>query len=73
MSIRGSQTNGYPRSIVVRHPDFSGEFHVYADASDYQLGAVIMQEGKPLAYYTRKLNKAQTKYPTWGKGTVINR
>ncbi len=52
------------REAILAYPDFSEEFHVYADASDYQLGGVIMQKGKPLAFYTRKLNKAQAKYPT---------
>jgi hypothetical protein len=28
------------------------------------LGAVIVQEGKPLAFYSRKLNSAQTRYTT---------
>lgn len=55
------------REALLSYPDFSGEFHVYADASDYQLGAVIVQEGKPIAFYTRKLNKAQSKYPTGEK------
>ena len=55
------------REASLKYPDFSGEFHVYADASDYQLGGVIVQEGKPLAFYTRKLNKAQAKYPTGEK------
>jgi hypothetical protein len=32
--------------------------------SNNQLGAVIMQEGKPLAFYIRKLNSAQTRYTT---------
>ena len=52
------------REAQLTYPDFSKEFHIYTDASDYQLGGVIMQENKPLAYYTRKLNRAQAKYPT---------
>jgi hypothetical protein len=37
---------------------------VYTDASNNQLGEVIMQEGKPLAFYSRKLSSAQTRYTT---------
>jgi hypothetical protein len=37
---------------------------VYTDASKKQLGAVIMQQGKPLALYSRKLDSAQTRYTT---------
>jgi hypothetical protein len=36
----------------------------YTDASNKQLGAVIVQEGKPLTFYSRKLNSAQTRYTT---------
>jgi hypothetical protein len=35
---------------------------VYTDASNKQLGAVIIQEGKPLAFYSRKLSSEQTRY-----------
>ena len=52
------------REALLSYPDFTDEFHVYADASNYQLGGVIMQKGRPLAFYTRKLNKAQSKYTT---------
>jgi hypothetical protein len=49
---------------LLEFPDFEKEFHVYKDASNNQLGAVIMQEGEPLAFYSRKLNSAQTCYTT---------
>jgi hypothetical protein len=34
------------------------------DASDHQLGAVIMQDKKHIAFYSRKLNTAQKQYTT---------
>jgi hypothetical protein len=37
---------------------------VYTDESNTRLVAVIMQEGKPLAFCSRKLNSAQTRYTT---------
>ena len=37
-------------------------FHIYFDAIDVQLGATLVQEGKPPDFYTRKLNNAQTNY-----------
>ena len=52
------------REAMLSHPNFSEPFHVHTDASDCQLGGVIMQEGKPLAFYTRKLNNAQSKCST---------
>ena len=52
------------RDVILSYPDFSKKFIMYTDASDYQLGAVIMQEGKPLAFYSRKLTPAQQKYTT---------
>jgi hypothetical protein len=48
------------------YPDFNkpDSFHLYTDASDHQLGAVIMQDKKPIAFYSRKLNTAQNRYTT---------
>jgi len=52
------------RETLLAWPDFSKTFDVHTDASDSQLGAVISQEGKPIAFYSRKLNPAQTRYTT---------
>ncbi len=52
------------KEALLTFPDFAKPFHVYTDASDYQLGAVIMQDNKPLAFYSRKMNSAQRNYTT---------
>jgi hypothetical protein len=48
------------------YPEFNKPvvFHHYTDASDHQLGAVIMQDKTPLTFYSRKLNTAQKRYTT---------
>jgi hypothetical protein len=52
------------QETLLAFPDFEKEFHVYTDASNKQLGAVIMQERKHLAFYSRELSSAQTCYTT---------
>ena len=52
------------RETLLAYPDFSNDFHIYTDSSDNQLGAVIMQDDCPLAFYSRKLNSAQKRYTT---------
>ena len=52
------------RDALLAYPDFSKEFVIHADASKTQLGAVITQNGKPIAFYSRKLSDAQTRYST---------
>lgn len=50
------------KETLLAYPDFNKKF-----ASDFQLGTVIMQENKPLAFISRKLTSAQRNYTTTEK------
>jgi RNase H-like domain found in reverse transcriptase len=50
--------------VLLLYPDFVKPFQIHTDASDHQLGAVIMQDKMPIALYPRKLNAAQIRYTT---------
>ena len=53
-----------PADALLVFPDHSLPFDVETDASKYQFGSVIKQQGRPVAYYSRKLNSAQRNYTT---------
>jgi hypothetical protein len=61
--------------VLLCYPDFNKPytFHLYTDASDHQLGAVIMQDKKQtaIAFYSQKLNIAQKRYKTTEKQTEL--
>jgi hypothetical protein len=52
------------RHVLLSYPDFKQPFVIHTDASHTQLGGVISQNNKPIAFYSRKLNPAQTRYTT---------
>jgi hypothetical protein len=52
------------KEVLLAYPDFNQEFVIHTDASHTQLGAVISQKGRPIAFYSRKLKPEQTRYTT---------
>src|SRR6185295_7568409 len=52
------------RETLLTYLNFDEVFDIHMDASLYQLSACISQNGKPIAFYSRKLNPAQTRYTT---------
>jgi hypothetical protein len=59
------------RDAFLKYRDHNKPFHVYCDASDLQLGVVIMQDNASVAYYPRKLNSAQKKYTVGEKELLL--
>lgn len=55
------------QETILAYPDWSKPFEVHSDASDYQLGAILSQDGKPLSFFSRKLTAPQKNYTTTEK------
>jgi hypothetical protein len=51
-----------PKDVVLAYPDYSKAFEIYTDASSKQLGAVITQDNRPIAFFSQKLSNTQRKY-----------
>ena len=58
------------KHATLAFPDFERSFNLYNDASNRQIGATLVQDGKSLEFYTRKLNSTQLNY-TVGKKELM--
>ena len=50
-------------------PDLQQPFEIETNASDYAIGAVLTQQGHPIAYHNATLSDTVRKYPTYDKET----
>ena len=52
---------------VLKFPEFNKPFEVHMDVSDFAIGGVLMQDGRPIAYESKKLDGCQRRWPTHEK------
>jgi hypothetical protein len=50
------------KDVVLSYPDYFKVFEAYTDAFSKQLGAVITQDNRPIAFFSWKLSDTQRKY-----------
>eukprot|EP00253_Pinus_taeda_P019290 PITA_19290 len=56
---------------VLALPDLRQPVEIQIDASDYAIGAVLLQHGKPIAFHSETFNGAIVNYPTYDKEFYI--
>ena len=54
-------------TLVLKLPDFNKPFGVEYDASGTEIGAVLLQSGRPIVYFSEKINQSRLNYSAYGK------
>ena len=54
------------KECMLYYPDWSKGFTLRTDASNIGIGAILLQEGRPICYLSRKLNDAERQTNWYG-------
>jgi hypothetical protein len=52
---------------VLKLPDFDKDFEIHSDASDFAIRGVIVQDGRPVAFESKKLSETEKRWLTHEK------
>jgi hypothetical protein len=47
------------KAPMLKLSDFDKDFEIHSDASDFAIGGILMQEGRPVAFESKKLNETE--------------
>jgi hypothetical protein len=59
--------NIFVKAHVLKLPDFDKDFEIHSDASDFAIGGVLVQDGKLMAFESKKFNETEQRWPTHEK------
>jgi hypothetical protein len=51
------------KAHVLKLLDFDKDFEIHFDASDFVIGGILVQDGMPMAFESKKLNKTEQRWP----------
>jgi hypothetical protein len=52
---------------VLKLPDFDKDFEIHSDAFDFAIGGVLVQDGRPVVFESKKLSETVRRWPTHEK------
>ncbi len=53
--------------VLMAYPSSNIPFHIYTDASNYPMGAIIIQQRRPVVYCSHELTETKQNYHTTEK------
>jgi hypothetical protein len=55
------------KMLELKLPNFDKDFEIHFDAFNFVIGGVLMQDGKSMAFESKKLSKTKRRWPTHEK------
>jgi hypothetical protein len=55
------------KAPMLKLPNFDKNFEIHSDASDFVIGGVLVQNGRPVAFENKKLSETEQRQPTHEK------